>query len=239
VPSRARVGAALSALCRHPYRFAKAAARLPVELDAAALLAALPTVDLAELTGPGEVTVAVSSDRGEWSLGATEQMVLASVVKARRITSVFEIGTFNGGTTKLLADSMPEGGHVWTLDLPAAQFDGAQSVRGFRGRQVGEAFKGTSAEERIEQLLGDSLTMDFSPYHCSAQLVLVDGGHEYENGVADTRAALEIVKPGGVVLWDDFQPYWDGLVRGILDAMHGRPIARLSGTALGVYVAPH
>jgi hypothetical protein len=67
--------------------------------------------------------------------------------------------------------------------------------------------------------------------------VLVDGGHEYENGVADTLAALVLVRPGGIVLWDDFEPYWHGLVNGISDAMRGRRICRLAGTAFAVYVA--
>lgn len=67
--------------------------------------------------------------------------------------------------------------------------------------------------------------------------MLVDGGHEYENGVADTLAALRLVRPGGIILWDDFQPYWDGLVHGICDTMQGRRLCRLAGSSLGVYVA--
>ena len=67
--------------------------------------------------------------------------------------------------------------------------------------------------------------------------MLVDAGHEYENGVADTLNALRIVRPGGIILWDDFEPYWHGLVRGICDAMESRKLCRLAGTALAVYVA--
>jgi hypothetical protein len=37
------------------------------------------------------------------------------------------------------------------------------------------------------------------------------------------------------VLWDDFEPYWHGLVNGICDAMAGRRLGRLAGTALAVY----
>jgi hypothetical protein len=68
--------------------------------------------------------------------------------------------------------------------------------------------------------------------------VLVDGGHGYEHGVTDTRTALQLVAPGGLILWDDFEPYWHGLVRGICHEMQGRALSRLAGTSFGVYVAP-
>ena len=61
--------------------------------------------------------------------------------------------------------------------------------------------------------------------------------HEYENGIADNRAALRLVRAGGIVLWDDVEPYWHGLVNGIGDAMAGRTPCRLAGTSLGAYVA--
>lgn len=40
---------------------------------------------------------------------------------------------------------------------------------------------------------------------------------------------------GGVVVWDDFEPYWHRLVNGICDEMGGRTFCRLAGTSLAVY----
>ena len=85
-------------------------------------------------------------------------------------------------------------------------------------------------------MLGDSLEYDFAPYAGQADVVLVDGGHEYVNGLADTRTALQLVKPGGVILWDDFKPFWYGLVNGICDGMGGRRFGPLAGTSFAVYV---
>ncbi len=45
---------------------------------------------------------------------------------------------------------------------------------------VGSLFAGQEAAARITQLLGDSLSFDFSPWFNSIDLVLIDGGHEYE-----------------------------------------------------------
>jgi hypothetical protein len=46
------------------------------------------------------------------------------------------------------------------------------------------------------------------------------------------------LRPGGVVLWDDFEPYWHGLVRGVLDATRGMPVAKVAGTSLAVLETP-
>ncbi len=103
------------------------------------------------------------------------------------------------------------------------------------GSQVGAAYRDSPAAPRITQLLADSLTFDAGDHAGRYDLVLVDGGHEYAHGVADTRTALRLVAPGGLVVWDDFQPYWHGLVRGICQEMAGRRLGRLAGTAFGVY----
>ena len=213
-------------------------ARLPLEAAASQQLASLSVVELAELTGPVSYTAVVApvSTRHGWSLGAAEQIVLQAVIAGRAVRSAFEIGTFNGGTTRVLAEALPEGGHVVTLDLPPVAFDASQKPDGFVGSQVGAAYRDSPAATRITQLLADSLTFDAGEHAGRYDLVLVDGGHEYANGVADTRTALRLVAPGGLVVWDDFQPYWHGLVRGIMQEMVGRRLGRLAGTAFGVYI---
>jgi len=113
----------------------------------------------------------------------------------------------------------------------------SQAPAGFAGSEVGVAYRDSAHAYKITQLLGDSSDFDFSRYEGSADLVLVDAGKEYANGIADTRAALSLVRPGGIVLWDDFEPYWHGFVNGICDAMRGRRLCRLAGTALAVYEA--
>ena len=56
---------------------------------------------------------------------------------------------------------------------------------------------------RVTQLLGDSAEFDwdeFSPF----DFILIDGCHTYEYAVADTRNALRVVRPGGVIVWHDY-----------------------------------
>ena len=93
--------------------------------------------------------------------------------------------------------------------------------------QIGQKFRGSAVESRITQLFGDALKFDFSPYKRSIDLVFVDAAHDYPHGWADSRTALRLVKPGGVVLWHDFTPYFPGLVHGIIEATSGLPLKRL------------
>lgn len=212
--------------------------RSPLEKQAAALLEALPTVDLADITGAVafQASVRAPETRHGWSLHAADQLVLQAIIAARGMRTAFEIGTFNGGTTRLIAEALPEDGQVWTLDLPPADFDVTQSPDDFTGPQVGQAYRSSPAKHKITQLLVDSADFDAAPYEGRCDLVLVDGGHEYEHGVTDTRTAFRLVAPGGIIVWDDFQSYWHGLVRGILEAAGPRRPSRLAATSLGVWV---
>ena len=215
-------------------------ARLPLVHEAEVRLAALPRVELVSMTGPISfiTTLSPAASRHEWSLGAAEQFVLQALIHSRQIRHAFEIGTFNGGTTRIIAEALPEDGNVVTIDLPVGDFDRTQAPSHFVGSEVGLAYEDSSAAHKVTQLRGDSLLFDPTPHARQFDLVLVDGGHAYEHGVADTKSALELVAPGGIILWDDFQPYWHGLVRGICEAMAGRSLCRLAGTSLGVYVSP-
>ncbi len=223
-------------------RYLHAVARQPLESAAAETLVALPETTLADLVDVDALPpVAVGTawaGRGRWSLGAAERLVLQALVIGRDVRTAFEIGTYNGGTTALIAEAMAADGRVVTLDLPARTFDRTQSPEDLDGDRVGEIWRASPAADRVEQLRCDSLRFDPTPWEGTCDLVLVDGAHDLEHGRQDTRTALRLVRPGGIVLWDDFTPYWTGLVRGIVDGVDGGPLARLAGTDLGVLVSP-
>ncbi len=157
-------------------------------------------------------------------------------------TNLFEIGTFDGRTTLNLALSAPSGCRVHTLDLPpdqATRFAIAEGERHMVDKPVPgsryEKYRGAHPAEisRIFQHLGDSATFDYSPYRNSCSLVFVDGSHAYDYALSDTRAAMDIVREGGVILWHDYG-IWEGVTRALeeLEERERLGLRAISGTSL-------
>lgn len=149
----------------------------------------------------------------------------ALAVDCKDCTNIFEIGTFDGRTTLNLAMNSPPRCQVYTLDLPPGQetkfnmADGEGYIAddqkpGSRYERYRSEFP--SSISKIHQLLGDSATFDYTPYKDTCSLVFVDGSHVYDYAISDTRAAMGIVKKGGVIIWHDYG-IWEGVTRAIED----------------------
>ena len=144
------------------------------------------------------------------NVSLTELTVIAAICARRKPATIFEIGTCDGRTTLNLADNSPPLTRTYTLDLPASQI-GATAHALAPGEEAfvpkgasGSRFRDSPHAARITQLYGDSATFDFSPYRGEIDLVFVDASHAYEYALADSRTALELVRPGGFILWHDY-----------------------------------
>jgi len=93
---------------------------------------------------------------------------------------------------------------------------------GFIGRHYLEKGLGN----RVCQIYCESRDWDISNYPDGFfDTVLVDGGHSEEVVTSDTRKALQLVRPGGLVMWHDFCPRREtyrkcASTRGVLKAVH-------------------
>ncbi len=160
-------------------------------------------------------------------------MQIAAMLRPQRI---FEIGTSRGRTTGLLAMNTPETTRIFTLDLPpdepAPGLATDLHLIELAKSELGSTFRNTPWQARITQLLGNSATFDYSPYHDSMDLVLVDGSHSYPFVLRDTLNAFRMIRPGGVILWHDYESMRTehGVTRVVngLRKRHGLPTFRLS-----------
>ena len=48
-----------------------------------------------------------------------------------------------------------------------------------------------------------------------ADAIYLDASHEYESVVADLVAYWRVLRPGGVLIGDDFDSSWPGVVRAV------------------------
>lgn len=154
---------------------------------------------------------------------------------------IFEIGTYRGLAALNFALNSPPDCKVYTLDLPlgspktAANNAADQNLIGHA--DPGVDYRHKSGSEKIAQLYGNSVSFDYTPYLAQADIVFVDGGHDFDTALSDTQNALRIVRPGGVVLWHDFANYGDynDVTRAVL---HCVPAVQIAQTQLAIYRAP-
>lgn len=136
--------------------------------------------------------------------------VIAALVNAHQPAVLFEIGTFDGRTSLNMAANAPRGATVYTLDLPAASLSSTTFALELnedafvKKQRSGARFVDSKSRYDIVQLLGDSATFDFSPYHGKVDFMFIDGSHAYAYVKSDTLNALKMVREGGIIIWHDF-----------------------------------
>jgi len=107
--------------------------------------------------------------------------------------------------------------------------------------KIGSAFRDTTYSAKIRQLYGNSLTFDYAPYERSVDLVLVDANHSYDCVRADTENAFALLRPGGVIVWDDYR--WlechsecSGVTLFLNELQKTRSLFSITGTRFAIYV---
>jgi predicted O-methyltransferase YrrM len=193
------------------------------------------------LPGIGSTEVRLRHTVEYRSLPYAEAFVLASVVSHLKPGKIFEIGTSIGAGTAIMAGSAPPSAHVYTLDLPPDHRDLAlpgldDDPPESDPEAIGRRFRGTAIAKRISQLYGDSATFDYSPYRGTMDFVFVDGSHSYEYVTGDSQAALEMLSPRGVIVWDDCSREFPGLVRALDELGASMAISRIAFTRFAMHV---
>lgn len=218
----------------------------------------IPTVPLTEIDpvfaenhlGPTLATEVAFVGRGPIKVpgGTSDAEAWILAVLAKRARSIFELGTCTGKTAYLLARNAPADASVVTLTLAPDQRDRYTNEATDDRRSVKYALResrfesflytGTAVESKITQLFGDSKEFDETPYARCFDLVFVDGSHAYSYVVSDSAKALAMVKPGGLVLWHDYEgPAQEGVFRAINELAQRLPIVHLQGTTFAAYRA--
>lgn len=152
---------------------------------------------------------------------------------------IFEIGTFDGATTYLLAKSCPES-KVFTIDLAPESISNIagslvkDEISNVEQSGVGSRFIGTPQQKQIVQIYGDSTRYDYRELYSTMDLVFVDACHEYEFVRSDSQTALNLVKPDGVIIWHDYEVGWPGVVKAVNELTASKSIKHIDKTAIAV-----
>ena len=170
-----------------------------------------------------------------------ELLVLATVTRVLQPKGVFEIGTFNGRTTSVFVLNAPPGATIFSLDLPP-EYDARQPAAAYLAsdvdlvnqRRVGSLLHDLQLADRYQQLLGDSLTFDPSPYAGSIELGFIDGAHARRYVENDTRKMAAMMSDRGLVFWHDYggKGEFRALTQYLDDLSRKIAVYRVAGTSL-------
>jgi hypothetical protein len=72
---------------------------------------------------------------------------------------------------------------------------------------IGRIYREKGLGNRVCQIYCDSRDWDTANYPADFfDSVLIDGGHQSEVVIGDTRKSLAVLRPGGLIMWHDFCP---------------------------------
>jgi predicted O-methyltransferase YrrM len=202
--------------------------------------------------GPTRETEVAFIGRGPYLVdgGTSDAEAWILAVLAKRARRMFEFGTCTGKTAYLWARNSPPEARVVTVTLAPDHLGDYTREAADDPADVEFALKESSHTEflysdspvasKVEQLFADSKALDVSPWAGSCDLVFVDGSHAYSYVVSDSAKALELVAPGGLVLWHDYAGprHAAGVYRALNELAERLPLVRLEGTTLVAYRRP-
>jgi predicted O-methyltransferase YrrM len=131
---------------------------------------------------------------------------LGVVVRNTNPAVCLDIGTSTGHSAALMAVNAPQS-RVYTVNIPPEDLDagkGGKNTTVRLSRQEIGAYYRERGLTNIEQILANTAT--WQPEIGPIDVAFIDGCHDVDFVFNDSRKVLEHVKPGGFVLWHDFNP---------------------------------
>ena len=177
-----------------------------------------------------------------------ETWILCTVAKSAQ--NIFEFGTFTGKTTYLLAKNAPETGKVVTLTLSPEEValyseskaDHLQDTKAAIEESIFSKFyySNDPISHKVKQLFADSKKFDTTSYRKKFDLIFIDGSHAESYVESDSKKALEMIKPGGIIFWHDYRG--PSRARGVYNTLNNLSksikLVHIAGTSLVAYRAP-
>jgi 16S rRNA G966 N2-methylase RsmD len=157
-----------------------------------------------------------------------DMLFLLNLAKGRGAGRILEVGTYRAHTTCALHLNCPAATivsyDIQVLDSPYRR----ALLNASKVELRHSSFAESAAALRRE-----------SPF----DLIFVDGSHEFEHVVADSRLALELLAPNGIIVWHDYRPndYYNTCLR-VPEALEiirqSVPVYAVPPTMCAVHVKP-
>jgi predicted O-methyltransferase YrrM len=152
--------------------------------------------------------------------------LLFSLIVMTRPKIVAEIGTLHAGTTEVIARALWQNGEGVV-----------HSVDPYGAERCPAIFAQWPAELRRHVQFHAKSSMDFFSRmvleNKAFDLILIDGNHDYEYVLFDLQMAARLIRPGGIILMDDFEQ--TGPCRAARLFLQENPAWKEAGDAIAAY----
>jgi cephalosporin hydroxylase len=162
---------------------------------------------------PPERLAAIAIEEREAVQKPTELTGLLTLVAELEPRRVIEIGTYHGGTLWAFCQLATPDAVLVSIDLPGGEFGG-----GYDGEIERRFHNFCRHDQRVVTLPLDSRDPDTVERAKAAlggdpaDLLFIDGDHNYEGVKADFEMYSPLVRPGGMIVFHDILPDsdWEG-----------------------------
>jgi predicted O-methyltransferase YrrM len=193
--------------------------RRRLRLSVLGLNAWLPTAD--------ETPVSIFAlPKGEWGSPMVDIVYLLKLVRLLEPRRILQLGSYRGYVARAIAEHMPQDARLVTVDIYPDH---------------GEAYRGTDLADRIDRRVGAIGPAMFPDEERGGyDLIVLDADHSRNPLTHDTELALSLLRPSGVMVWQDYTNFgaFDGrnaIPEYLAELAQVRPVAHLAGSNLAVH----
>ncbi len=139
--------------------------------------------------------------------------------QARRCSCIAEIGSYQGRSTRALADNTS--GVLYAIDTWKGSSDFTPEQKGQNGWLFEQFTKNMAGLENVRPVQMSSLEAAAAFSDRQFDLIFIDAEHDYDNVKADIEAWLPRLKPGGILAGHDYIDCYPGVLKAVADLVPG------------------
>lgn len=205
----------------------------------------LPQIALDELWSEYGIPVDITNESTQIpTYSKMEHDIIASTSKIS--THILEIGTGDGSSALIMAKSSPNDANVYTIDLPTD----TNSIIFTHGDSPALAalalkerthdkykYENTDHHKKITQIFADTKNFDETQFVQKLDFIFIDGASTYSYVKNDTQKALNMIKPGGIIIWRNYDNKRQDVPKFINEFGQKNKLHHIKGTSLVIHKA--
>ena len=137
-----------------------------------------------------------------------ESLILVSLIKIINAKNVFEFGTYEGFTTRLMIENLPKSGTVTTIDIDSVDgviFEGVDEKLAKKSLESIREYSFSNRRGQVEQIIMNTMEFSIDGREGKFDMVFVDANHHVKYAERDTENSFKLIGEKGCIVWHDYK----------------------------------